>query len=154
MKRIITVNIGNKGTILSVIGGNRVIDTFFLETFNQDSLPTVLEFFKKYKNLNAVIMLDTVAQNYNYKIFPPLNYFDLQNMVNRKFNTEIPKNDLKQKRFLYKNSLDKRSVYLFISANIDNPHKKWLKNLKKVTNNLVRKNKVPIEAEDKDKKIL
>ena len=66
MKRIITVNIGNKGTILSVIGGNRVIDTFFLETFNQDSLPAVLEFFKKYKNLNAVIMLDTVAQNYNY----------------------------------------------------------------------------------------
>lgn len=154
MKRIITVNIGNKGTILSVIGVNRVIDTFFLETFNQDSLPTVLEFFKKYKNLNAVIMLDTVAQNYNYKIFPPLNYFDLQNMVNRKFNTEIPKNDLKQKRFLYKNGLDKRSVYLFISASIDSPLKEWLNFFNVVSNNLVGIYMVPLEAEDLAKKIL
>ena len=154
MTRIITVNIGNKGVILSVIGGNRVIDTFFLETFNQDSLPTVLEFFKKYKNLNAVIMLDTVAQNYNYKIFPPLNYFDLQNMVNRKFNTEMPKNDLKQKRFLYKNGLDKRSVYLFISASIDSPLKEWLNFFNVVSNNLVGIYMVPLEAEDLAKKIL
>lgn len=154
MKKIITINIGNKGAMLSVINGNKVFDTFYLDSFNQGTLPTVLEFFKKYNNLDALILLDTVAQNYNYKIFPPLSYFDLQDMVNRKFNTEIPKNDLKQKKFLYKNGLDKRSVYLFVSASTDSPLKEWLNFFNIVPNNLIGIYMVPLEAEELAKKIL
>ena len=154
MKKIITINIGNRGTILSVLGGNKILYTFYLETISQETLPTILEFFKKYKNLDALILLDTVAQNYNYKIFPPLSYFDLQDMVNRKFNTEIPKNDLKQKKFLYKNGLDKRSVYLFVSASTDSPLKEWLNFFNIVPNNLIGIYMVPLEAEELAKKIL
>lgn len=154
MKKVITVNIGNKGVILSVINNNRVIDTFFLESFNQSTLPTVLEFFKKYQSLNAIIILDTLAQNYNYKIFPPLNYFDLKNMVERKFNTEIQKNDLKQKKFLYKNNLDKRNVFLFISASTDSPVKEWLNFFNIIPNNLIGIYMAPLEGEELAKKIL
>lgn len=154
MKKIITINIGNKGAILSVLSGNKVFDTFFLETFSQETLPQVLDFFKKHKGLDTIILLDTVAQNYNYKIFPPLSYFDLQEMVNRKFNTEIPKNDLKQKKLLYKNSLDKRSVYLFVSASTDSPLKEWLNFFNIVPNNLIGIYMVPLEAEEIAKKIM
>ena len=154
MKKVITINIGNKGAILSVLSGNKVFDTFFLETFSQETLPQVLDFFKKHKGLDAIILLDTVAQNYNYKIFPPLSYFDLQDMVNRKFNTEIPKNDLKQKKLLYKNSLDKRSVYLFVSASTDSPLKEWLNFFNIVPNNLIGIYMVPLEAEEIAKKIM
>ncbi len=154
MKKVITINIGNKGAILSVLGSNKIFDTFFLETFSQETLPQVLEFFKRHKGLDAIILLDTVAQNYNYKIFPALSYFDLQDMVNRKFITEIPKNDLKQKKLLYKNKLDKRSVYLFVSASTDSPLKEWLNFFNIVPNNLIGIYMVPLEAEEIAKKVM
>ena len=55
---------------------------------------------------------------------------------------------------MYKNSLDKRSVYLFISASIDSPLKEWLNFFNVVSNNLVGIYMVPLEAEDLAKKIL
>ncbi len=154
MKKIITLNIGNKGAIISVINGDKILDVLTLENFTQESLPKVLEFFKNYKSLDVKILLDTVSQNYNYKILPPLNYFDLQNMINRKFATEIPKSDLKQKKFLYKSGADKKNVFLFVSASVDSPLKEWLNFFNIIPNNLTGIYMIPLEAEEMAKKIL
>lgn len=154
MGKVIVVNLGNKGVILSVKDTNKIVDKFFLDHFSHDTLPKVVEFFNKYKNLDAYIVLDTVAQNYNYKIFPPLNFFDLQKIVVRRFNSEIPKHDLKKKKFLYKNSIDKRSVYLFISASVDSPLREWFNFFNTVPNNLLGIYLVPLEAIDLAKRII
>lgn len=154
MKKVITINVGNKGVVLSIKGNNRILEKLFIDDFNQETLPIVTEFFAKNKRLNAFIILDTVAQNYNYKIFPPLNYFDLQKIVIRRFNSEIPRNDLKQRKFLYKNPIDKRSVYLFISASTDSPLKEWLNFFKTIPNNLLGIYILPLETVDFARKIM
>lgn len=154
MKKIIVVNLGNKGVVLSVQGKNTVFDRLYINDFNQNTLPTVVDFFNKYNKCDSYIVLDTVAQNYNYKIFPPLNYFDLIKVVNRRFNTEIPKSDLKQKQFLYKNSLDKRSVFLFISASVDSPLKEWFNFFRTIPNNLLGVYMLPLETVDFAKNIM
>ena len=154
MKKITVVNIGNKGVILSVINGNKVLDKLEIDELNQKNLETVNNFFTRNKRLNVIIALDTVAQNYNYKIFPPLNYFDLARIANRRFENEIPKNDLKYKKFLYKNSLDKKSTYLFVSASTDSPLREWLAYFDIIKNNLLGIYMIPLETVDFAKKIM
>ena len=154
MKKITVVNIGNKGAILSVINGNKVLDKLEIDELNQKNLETVNNFFTRNKRLNVIIALDTVAQNYNYKIFPPLNYFDLARIANRRFENEIPKNDLKYKKFLYKNDLDKKSTYLFVSASTDSPLREWLAYFDIIKNNLLGIYMVPLETVDFAKKIM
>lgn len=154
MKKITVVNIGNKGVILSVINGNKILSKLEIEGLNQKNLEVVNNFFAKNKNTNAIIMLDTVAQNYNYKIFPPLSYFDLVRIANRRFENEIPKNDLKYKKFLYKNNLDKKSTYLFISASTDSPLREWLAYFDITKNNLLGIYMIPLETVDFAKKIM
>lgn len=153
MKKIITINIGNKGIILSLKDNRKILDKVFIDNFNQNTLPVVSEFFKKHKHYDCYIILDTVAQNYNYKIFPKLNYFDLKSIVSRKFNLEIPKNDLKYKKYLYKNS-DHKKVFLFISASTDSPLKEWLNFFETIPNNLLGVYMVPLESVELAKKIL
>ena len=154
MKKVIVVNLGNKGVVLSIQGDNAVFDKLFIDEFNQNTLPTVLDFFQRYNKLDAYIVLDTVAQNYNYKIFPPLNYFDLIKVVNRRFNTEIPKNDLKHKQFLYKDHTDKRSMFLFVSASVDSPLKEWFSFFQNVPNNLLGVYLLPLESVEFARKIM
>lgn len=154
MKKITVVNIGNKGVILSVINGNKVLDKLEIDELNQKNLETVNNFFTRNKRLNVIIVLDTVAQNYNYKIFPPLNYFDLLRIANRRFENEIPKNDLKYKKFLYKNNLDKKSTYLFVSASTDSPLREWLAYFDIIKNNLLGIYMIPLETVDFAKKIM
>lgn len=153
MKKIITINIGNKGIILSLKDNRKILDKVFIDNFNQNTLPVVSEFFKKHKHYDCYIILDTVAQNYNYKIFPKLNYFDLKSIVSRKFNLEIPKNDLKYKKYLHKNS-DHKKVFLFISASTDSPLKEWLNFFETIPNNLLGVYMVPLESVELAKKIL
>ena len=154
MGKTIIINLGNKGAILSLKNSNSITESIFIEEFNQSSLPKVLEFFNKYKKTNAYILLDSVAQNYNYKIFPPLNYFDLQKIVNRRFSSEIPKTDLKKKHFLYKENITKKTAYLFVSASMDSPLKEWIKLFDTIPNNLLGIYMIPLEIVFMAKKIL
>jgi len=153
MKKNIIISIGNKGVSLSLNDKYRVLDRIFIDSFNQSTLPIVNEFFLKHKNCNSYILLDTVAQNYNYKVFPKLNFFDLQSMVTRKFNIEIPKNDLKYKKYLYKNA-DGKKVYLFVSASTDSPLKEWFNFFETIPNNLLGIYMVPLESVELVRKIL
>ncbi len=154
MRKIAVVNIGNKGVVLSVISSNEILDKIEIDELSQKNLEIVNKFFTKHKRINAVIALDTIAQNYNYKIFPPLNYFDLVRIANRRFENEIPKNDLKYKKFLYKNDLDKKSTYLFVSASTDSPLREWLAYFDIIKNNLLGIYMIPLETVDFAKKIM
>lgn len=154
MKKFIIVNLGNKGVILSLRQDNAVLDQLFFEELNQNNIENINEFFHKNSKCDAYIMLDTVAQNYNYKIFPHLNYFDLIRIANRRFENEIPKNDLKYKKFLYKNHIDKKSVYLFVSASTDSPLREWLSYFETIKNNLLGIYMVPLEIVDLAKQLL
>ncbi len=154
MKKTIVINLGNKGVILSLKRGDIILEQVFLDGLDQESIGDVNEFFYKNRRLDAYIMLDTVAQNYNYKIFPHLNYFDLIRIANRRFQNEIPKNDLKYKKFLYRNSSDKKSVYLFVSASTDSPLREWLTYFETIKNNLLGIFMVPFETVSFAKHIL
>lgn len=155
MDKIIVINLGNKGVLISLKKeNNKILDKLFIDSFSQETLPQVSEFFAKYKKYDAYIVLDTVAQNYNYKIFPPLSYLDLQKIVARRFNSEIPKHDLKRKKFLYKNTIDKRSIYLFISASVDSPLREWFNFFNTIPNNLLGVYLLPFEAVEFAKKII
>ena len=153
MKTSIVINIGNKGILISLIKRNNILEKFFIENFNAETMPIVDEFFKKYKKYNAYILLDTVAQNYNYKIFPKLNIVDLYKLVNRRFTQEIPKDDLKHKKFLYRNK-EKKTVFLFISASTDSPVKEWLNFFNTISNNLLGLYMVPLESVELAKAIM
>ncbi|MDD2840159.1 MAG: hypothetical protein PHY80_03460 [Rickettsiales bacterium] len=154
MKKVIAINLGNKGVILSLRQGNTILDQLFLEVLNHDNIDVVNNFFHRNSKCNTYIILDTVAQNYNYKIFPHLNYFDLIRIANRRFENEIPKNDLKYKKFLYKNKVDKKSVYLFVSASTDSPLKEWLSYFETIKNNLLGIYMIPLEMVDFTKQLL
>ena len=154
MRKIAVVNIGNKGVVLSVISSNEILDQIEIDELSQKNLEIVNKFFTKHKRVNVIIALDTIAQNYNYKIFPPLNYFDLVRIANRRFENEIPKNDLKYKKFLYKNDLDKKSTYLFVSASTDSPLREWLAYFDIIKNNLLGIYMIPLETVDFAKKIM
>ncbi|HSQ97970.1 MAG TPA: hypothetical protein VLL98_04600 [Rickettsiales bacterium] len=154
MKKVIIINLGSKGVILSLKSGNVISDQAFFEGLNQDTIENINKFFFKYKKYDSYIVLDTVAQNYNYKIFPDLNYFDLNRIAGRRFENEIPKSDLKYKKFLYKNRVDQKSVFLFVSASIDSPLKEWIEYFETLENNLLGIYLMPLEIVEATKKLM
>lgn len=154
MKKVIVINLGNKGVLLSLKSGDAILDQMFLDKLNQNTIDDVDNFFGKYKTCNAYIMLDTVAQNFSYKVFPRLNYFDLVRIANRRFENEIPKTDLKYKKFLYKNAVDKKSVFLFASASMESPLKEWIEYFDTIENNLLGIFMLPLELAEFAKKLL
>jgi len=145
MSKIITINLGNRGAIITLQQGNTIKNKIFINKLAENTVDKVKKFFDKHKKAEVYILLDTVAQNYNHKTFPAVNRFDLFSIVKRKFEYEIPKEDLKGKFLIDRDKLSKKWNYMFISSPIASPLKEWLELFDKLPNRLRGIYMVPLE---------
>ena len=73
MKTSIVISIGNKGILISLIKRNNILEKFFIENFNAETMPIVDEFFKKYKKkksfdpLYSLLTLDSKKRSSTLK---------------------------------------------------------------------------------------
>jgi hypothetical protein len=103
---------------------------------------------RRYSGAPVHIILDNVGQNYVRRSFSKINYFDLLKVAERKFNYEISKTDLREKRFLGKNKKTGDWEYMFISSPIDDFLQNWL-NLIGMRGNFIKGiYMLPLESEN------
>lgn len=111
--------IGSNGILIKFNNNYKTLKSIFIKNFNEE-IDTVKDFFKINTKSNLILFLDNIGQNYNHKKFPNLMPWDLKQIVNRKFNFEIPINDLRAKIYLGKDKATKENKFVFISSGIDN----------------------------------
>ena len=155
MSKFFTISIGSNGSIVLLNTKSKILENFVIEDITDTEIQNkVIDLFKKHKKVPIYFILDNVGQNYNKKIFPDVGFFDLQSLVKRKFNYEIPKDDLKDKRFLGRNKKTRNWEYMFISSPIDEVMSIWLDIINnKADNILAGIYMLPLETEGILKKI-
>ena len=148
MAKFFTISIGSNGSIVLMNSKNKVLKNLYCQDISDESVQKqVLQLFNKNKKLPVYLILDNIGQNYNKKSFPNVSIFDLQSLVRRKFNYEIPKDDLKDKRFIGRNKSTGSWEYMFISSPIDEVMAVWLNLLNKAENILAGIYMLPLEME-------
>ena len=154
MSKFFTISIGSNGSLVLLNSKKKILQKLFYKDINDEkSQSEITNLLNKNKKLPVYMILDNVGQNYSKKSFPDVNFFDLQSLVKRKFNYEIPKDDLKDKRFLGKNKRNKNWEYMFISSPIDEFMSAWLNLLNTVENVLAGIYMLPLETENVLKKL-
>lgn len=154
MSKFFTVNIGNNGSIVLLNSKNRIIENyFFTEIQSEENRQILLELFNHNKKIPIYFILDNIGQNYNIKTFPNVNFFDLKNIVNRKFKYNIPEDDLKEKRYLGYDKTLKQWKYMFISSSVDGLLKEWIDFVGEIDNILNGVYMLPLESEKILKKL-
>lgn len=154
MARYFTIIVGNNGSYLTLNNGNTIVHSVFIESLNNEATRAdISKLFKKYSRTSIYIILDNVGQNYNKKKFQNVGFFDVRKIAERKFNYEIPKGDLKEKRFLGKNKQTGDWEYMFISSPIDDFLQDWLNIIEVNTNILQGIYMLPLETENVLKKL-
>ena len=155
MSKFFSISIGSNGSIVLLNSKSKILDSVFIEDIkNEEEQTKIINLFKKNKKIPIYFILDNVGQNYNKKSFPDVSFFDLQSLVKRKFNYEIPKDDLKDKRFLGRNKKTRNWEYMFISSPIDEVMAVWLDIINnKVDNILSGIYMLPLEMENILKKL-
>jgi hypothetical protein len=148
MPKTIVLNIGDRGTIISLHKGNDITKKLFINKLTNDVIEKLKKFFDENKRVPICILLDTIGQNYNHKTFPSVNRFDLYSLVKRKFEQEIPKKDLKGKIFIDRDKVTKKWNYLFISSPVDSPLKEWLAFINTLENRLQGIYFLPLEMQN------
>jgi hypothetical protein len=145
----ITISIGNNGSILTLNKGGKIAKMMYVSDLaTEKNWGEVENLLKRFQRAPIHIILDNVGQNYIKRSFISMNYFDLKKIVERKFNYEIPKNDLKKKRTLGKNPTTKEQEYMFISSPVDDFLQDWL-NMISSKNNVIRGiYMLPLEVEN------
>lgn len=154
MSKFFTVNIGNNGSIVLLNSKNRIIESyFFTEIQSEENRRILLELFNHNKKIPVYFILDNIGQNYNIKTFPNVNFFDLKNIVDRKFKYNIPEDDLKEKRYLGYDKALKQWKYMFISSPVDGILKEWIDFIGEIDNILNGVYMLPLESEKILKKL-
>lgn len=154
MSKFFTVSIGNNGSIVLLNSKNRIIEHyFFTEIQSEENRQILLELFNHNKKIPIYFILDNIGQNYNIKTFPNVNFFDLKNIVNRKFKYNIPEDDLKEKRYLGYDKALKQWKYMFISSPVDGLLKEWIDFVGEIDNILNGVYMLPLESEKILKKL-
>jgi hypothetical protein len=148
MSKSIVINLGDHGAIITLQKGNSIDKKLFVNKLTPEAIEQLRQFFNKNKTSSIYILLDTIGQNYNHKTFPAVNIFDLYSLVNRKFEQEIPKKDLKGKIFIDRDNATKKWNYLFISTAIESPLKEWLNFINTLQNRLYGIYFLPLEMQN------
>ncbi|MDR1926790.1 MAG: hypothetical protein LBQ13_03855 [Endomicrobium sp.] len=149
MSKFFTISIGDSYSVLSIRNKKKIFQQFFFEAIDDgDAKKTLENVFKKNSKLSIYIILDSVGQNYSKRKFPAVGYFDVSKMVNRKFEHEIPKEDLKEKIYLGKSPETKEWEYMFVSSPINDYLQEWLNFVEHINNILVGIYMLPLEFEN------
>jgi len=145
LMKSIVINLGERGVILSLIRRTKVLKFLSIDKLEPGNLKSVVDFLIECSGVSASMLLDIGDQTFSHKVFPSLNYFELREIVERKFELEIPKTFLKRKIFLYKNDQSNKLTFLFASINTDSPVREWIKLFKNMPNDFVGVYSTPIE---------
>lgn len=139
MSKFFTISIGNKGSIISLRNKHKVFEMFEFKSINEneETRRVVDNLFKKNKKLFVYIILDNIGQNYSRKKIPAVGFIDAIKIINRKFNYEIPKLDLKDKRLLGRNKNTGEWEVMFISSPIDGYLQEWLDYIDQTDSNIL-----------------
>lgn len=149
MFKYFVITIGNETSILTLNRGKETLKYLFVDSiYDINSKEEIQKLFKKYSKEPIYIILDNIGQNYIRKKFPGISFFDTRSIANRKFNYEIPKGDLKQKRFLGRNKATNEWEYMFISSPIDDYLQEWLNIIESSQNILYGIYMLPLETEN------
>jgi hypothetical protein len=144
----VVVSIGNNGSIITINRGKNIVKTSYVSDLSSEKSRSDIEnLLRQFKKAPIYFILDNVGQNYVKRSFMNVNYFDLQKIVERKFNYEIPKTDLKEKRFLGKNTVTNEWEYMFISSPIDDFLQDWINIIESRENILLGIYMLPLETE-------
>ena len=155
MSKYFTVVVGSYGSYLILNSSKKKVgNIIFVENLSEEnSRQKVNNELKKNSNVPIYIVLDNIGQTYNKKKIIGTNIFDAKKIVERKFNYEIPKDDLKEKRFLGKDKDKKEWIFMFISSPIDDMLQDWINIIETNTNILQGIYMLPLEVENMLKKI-
>jgi hypothetical protein len=144
----VVVSVGNNGSIITVNRGKNIVKTSYVGDLSSEKNRSDVEnLLRQFKKVPIYFILDNVGQNYVKRSFMNVNYFDLQKIAERKFNYEIPKTDLKEKRFMGKNSATNEWEYMFISSPIDDFLQDWINLVESRENILLGIYMLPLETE-------
>lgn len=147
MLRYFSIIIGGYGINIRLIEKDNVVFNEFFDSFGDEQIEQVKEIFKNNPHTKIYILLDNIGQNYTIKKFPlQINIFELKKLVNRKFDYEIPKTDLRTKIFCEANKKSKEWEYLFVSSPIEDILKNVLSFIDKLPNLLVGIFMLPLES--------
>ncbi|MDR1498749.1 MAG: hypothetical protein LBS34_00475 [Rickettsiales bacterium] len=153
MSKFFTISVGNNGVVLLLRNKKKVLQQLFFQSINdEETKKTLTDLFKQNSKLPIYIVLDNIGQNYNKRIFPAVSFFDALKIVNRKFNFEIPRDDLKEKIYLGR-SLAGEWEYMFVSSPIDGYLHEWIEFIGQIDNILGGIYMLPLEFENILKKI-
>ena len=147
MLKYFSIVIGGYGINIRLIEKNNIIFNEFYDSFNAEQISRVSGVFADNRRAKIYILLDNIGQNYTIKKFPlQLNIFELRKLVNRKFDYEIPKTDLRTKIFCGANRNSKEWEYLFVSSPIEEILKNVLNFIDTLPNFLVGIFMLPLES--------
>lgn len=147
MLRYFSIIIGGYGINIRLIEKNKIVFNEFFDLFGEEQIKQVSELFINNPHAKIYILLDNIGQNYSIKKFPlQINIFELQKIVNRKFEYEIPKTDLRTKIFCGANRNSKEWEYLFVSSPIEEILRNVLDFIDKLPNFLVGIFMLPLES--------
>lgn len=148
MANFFTINVGSNGSIIILNSKSEILQYLFVENLQtEENKQKVQKLFKQYSKLPIYIILDNLGQSYNIRYFPNVNIFDLNKIVKRKFHFDIPEEDLKEKRFINYDKINKKWKYMFISSPIDGLLEEWINFISDIDNILNGIYMLPLETE-------
>lgn len=149
MAKYFTIIIGSYGLYVKLNDGRKLLENIFLKELSEESIKEILPIFKKYSKAKITILLDNIGQNYTIKKFPlNIGMFNILKVVNRRFNFEISKNDLRAKIFVGKSDDKKDLEYLFASSPVDNLLYDVIEFIEAIPNFLVGIYMIPLESQN------
>lgn len=147
MLKYFSIIIGGYGISIRLVKKNEIVFNEFFDSFDKEQRSKVIQIFLDNPSTKVYILLDNIGQNYTIKKFPlQLNIFELKKLVNRKFDYEIPKTDLRTKIHCGVNKNSKEWEYLFVSSPMDEILKNILDFIDTLPNILVGIFMIPLES--------
>jgi hypothetical protein len=126
VSKFIALNLLEDKTIITLFKGDVVEEEFEVIDI-AESFKSIEVFFNKNSKYYSYIFISQLTQTFTYRVFPPIDYFTLQKLVDTTFKKETVKDDLKYKKFVKKDKDTKKSTFLFLSNQQSDSLKQWLK---------------------------
>ena len=147
MLKYFSIIIGSQGINVRLIKKDEIVFNEFFTSFEEEQKNIVKHIFLDNSHTKIYIFLVTIGQNYAIKKFPlQINLFEVKKLVNRKFDFEIPKTDLRTKISCGTNKATKEWEFLFVSSPIEEILKNVLSFIETLPNFLAGIFMIPLES--------
>lgn len=147
-KKKFTVSIGEKGTLVTLHHGHSIESKIIISELTDSHRTHLEDIFNKNKEAPIYVLIDTIDQNYQRKIYPLVNQFDLSKIVKRDLKKELSTGQTAlQSYFSNRNKETKKWECVFVSVGKSIEIEKWIKFLLSLNNRLMGIYMLPIELQ-------